>query len=434
MVKALVNATIYDHDTFRKDVYVLFEKQIFEVGPMSEFINHDYEIYNCDNSVVIPNFVLSHTHIYSAFARGLSVSFNPQNFQEILDQLWWKLDRNIDADITFASGIVYGSECLKRGITTIIDHHASGIDIYGSLQSLKRAITDTVGLRGCYCFETSDRFDTDLCIRENLDFSLANKTSHARGLFGLHASMSLSEETLKKVASQLKDAPIHIHVAESKMDQDKCYENYGETIIQRLDRHGLLNPGSLLIHCVHVNDHDLRIIKERNCAIVVNVTSNLNNGVGLPNIKKMLDMGIRVMVGNDGLSASVTNEYQNIYYLNHHTSESPLGFAMSDIEYMLEDSYLYANNLFNVRLGRIAPKYEADFQIVPYTPPTPMTQANAFSHLFYGLFDSFRPKHVFVGGDQILKDYRLEKAVETLYSAAENQAEILWNRIKQEEK
>ena len=433
MVKALINATLYDYETFQKDVYVLFDKQIFEIGPMKDFIDHDYEIINCEKHLVIPNFVLSHTHIYSTFARGLSLPFHPKNFQDILDQLWWKIDSQIDHDIITSSAIIYGTECLKRGITTLIDHHASNKDIYGSLSSLKHVIVDTIGLRGAFCFETSDRFDVPMCIKENLDFANANHSSHSRGLFGLHASMSLSEESLRSVKAAVGDLPIHIHVAESLMDQADSMMNYHETVIERLNRHGLLNKNSLLVHCVHVTDRDLDIIKARECNIVINLTSNMNNGVGLPDIKKMIQKQIPILVGNDGLSTSITNEYQALYFLSHHQNQSPLAMSPNDLLPFIKAGYDYANQMFDIHIGRFLPKYDADFQIIPYIPPTPMHLDNAFGHLFFGLFDSFRPKHVFVGGIQLVKYYQVEKKLEPLIESAINQAEILWDRLKQEE-
>ncbi|PKL01305.1 MAG: amidohydrolase [Tenericutes bacterium HGW-Tenericutes-1] len=432
MVKALINATLYDRDRFLKNAYVLFDKQIFEVGLMKEFINHNYELIDCENHIVMPSFVLAHTHIYSTFARGLSLPFNPSNFQEILDQLWWKLDSQIDNDISYCSGIVYGSDCIKNGITTIIDHHASKLDIYNSLNSVKKAIVDTLKLRGCFCFETSDRFDVDMCIRENAEFALNNHTSHSRGLFGLHASMSLSEETLKKVKDNLGMNPIHIHVSESQLDELDSMNQYHESVIERLNRHGLLLENSLLIHCVHISEKDMDIIKEKNCKVVVNLTSNMNNAVGLPDMMKMKEKGICVLVGNDGLGSSIVNEFQAIYYLMHHQTNSPTAFTLNDLLDIIENNYQYASQLFDVKLGRIDVKYEADFQIIPYIPPTPLNHSNAFGHLFFGLFNSFKPRHVFVSGIQVLKDYQLDKNIDTLYASAENQAEILWNRLKKE--
>lgn len=433
MVKAIINTTVYDYVNFIKDAYVLFDKQIFEVGKMKDFTNHNYEIIDGENQIVIPTHVLAHTHIYSAFARGLSVPFNPHNFQDILDQLWWKLDSHIDKDISYSSGIVYAVDCVKNGITTLIDHHASGMDIYGSLSSLKRAVVDTVGLRGCFCFETSDRFDNRMCIRENAEFALNNQTSHVRGLFGLHASMSLSEESLEAVKKAQNQVPIHVHVAESIDDEIHCETNYHESVISRLNRHGLLSEGALLVHAVHISEDDMDIIKTSKAAVVVNINSNLNNAVGLPNIPLLLKKGIPVLIGNDGLGASVANEFQSIYYSMHHLMKSPIGFSLNDLLKIINDTYQYASQLFKIKLGRIEAGYEADLQLIPYQPPTPLNGQNIFGHLFFGLFNAFKPQHVYCSGQQIVKNYQIDKNLSHLYASSENQAEILWNRLKQEE-
>ncbi len=433
MVKAFINATVYDFVTFRKNAYVLFDKQIFEVGSMKDFINHDYELIDCENHLVLPGFVLAHTHIYSVFARGLSMPFHPTNFQEILDQLWWKLDQQIDNDITFCSGIVYGIDCVKNGITTLFDHHASGLDIYGSLQALKRSVVDTIGLRGVFCFETSDRYDTKMCIRENVEFGANNQSSHVKGLFGLHASMSLSEATLEAVKKQKGSMSVHTHVAESKMDETDALEKYHESVIQRLKRHDLLDDSSLLVHGVHISEEDMDIIAENKSKVVVNVTSNLNNAVGLPDIPKMMDKGIDVLIGNDGLGTSITNEFQAVYYLMHHYMNSPTGFTLSQVKQMIINNYQYASKTFNVQLGRIEAKYEADLQIIPYIPPTPLDENNIFGHLFFGLFSSFKPKNVYCSGQAIVKNYTVDEKLTNLYASCENQAEILWNRLKKGE-
>ena len=433
MIKAFINATIYDFVNFKKNAYVLFDKQIFEVGGMKDFINHDYELIDCENHLILPGFVLAHTHIYSTFARGLSMPFHPKNFQEILDQLWWKMDRQIDNDITYCSGIVYGIDCVKNGITSLIDHHASGLDIYGSLQSLKRSIVDTIGLRGCFCFETSDRFDIDMCIRENLEFAQNNQSSHVRGLFGLHASMSLSEATLATVKKQIGNLGIHIHVSESTLDETNAQNLYHESVINRLNRHDLLDEQALLIHGIHLSEEDMDVIKARQASIVVNVTSNLNNAVGIPNIPKMIEKKIPVLIGNDGLGTSITNEFQAIYYQMHHFTNSPTKFGLDDLKQMILNNYRYASQLFKTNLGRIEAGYEADLQIVPYVAPTPLNETNIFGHLFFGLFNAYKPKSVYCSGQEIVKDYQVDHKLSTLYASAENQAEILWNRLLKED-
>ncbi|MEL7596739.1 MAG: amidohydrolase family protein, partial [Clostridiaceae bacterium] len=161
-MKALTNACIFDFQSFKENYYVLFDSEIKEVGKMNEFPGAD-EIYDCSRTIVMPGLINCHTHIYSTFARGMNVPFDPKNFQDILDQLWWKLDGQLDKKAVYYSGLIYGCECIKNGVTSIIDHHASGLNIKGSLEELKKSICDDLGMRGIFCFETSDRFDTEEC-------------------------------------------------------------------------------------------------------------------------------------------------------------------------------------------------------------------------------------------------------------------------------
>jgi cytosine/adenosine deaminase-related metal-dependent hydrolase len=196
-LKAIINACIYDFHNYKQNCYILFDKEIIEVGHMQDFKGGD-EIYDARGCIIMPGLTNCHTHIYSTFSRGMSIPFNPKNFKEILEQLWWKLDSKLDKNDIYLSGLVYGIDCIKSGVTSIIDHHASGLSIRGSLQELKRSICDELGLRGIFCFETSDRFDVDECIEENIEFS-RQRTESSAGVFGMHASMSLSDGTLEKI-------------------------------------------------------------------------------------------------------------------------------------------------------------------------------------------------------------------------------------------
>ena len=433
MKKAIINVKIYDFAHFLNDGFVVFDHKILKVGRMENFVDENYEIIDGQNSILMPGLVCAHTHIYSTFARGLALPFNPKNFQEILDQMWWKIDRHIDNETSYYSGLVAASEFLRNGVTTIIDHHASGKEISGSLASLKKAVCDEASLRALFAFEVSDRFDVDEAIEENVNFIKNFKTPFTAGLFGLHASMSLSEETLQKVHDKLKDTPIHIHVAESEMDEVDSLNKYQQRVIERLDNHGLINEDSLLVHCVHVNDQELEIIKKRKASIVVNVTSNMNNAVGLPNINKFTDLGIPVMIGNDGLSSGIANEYINVLYSAHLLHQQPTAFGLDKLLGMINNSYNYVSRQLGVKLGRIEEGYEADMLLLPYLAPTNLDQSNALGHLFYGMMHSFKPSNVFVAGEQLVKDYELtnQKLVLQLNNAQEF-ADSLWQRIKGE--
>lgn len=433
MIKAITNVSVYDFSDYTDDAYVLFSDKIVGIGKMADFEDLGYEITDGKGCLLMPGLVNGHMHIYSAFARGMNVPFHPANFQDILDQLWWKLDRHLDLKMIYDSGIVCAVDSMKNGVTALIDHHASGLDITGSLKTLKKAVCEDALLRGVFAFETSDRFNADQTIEENRRFMADNHTPFTSGLFGLHASMSLSEATLNKVKTALGDGPIHIHVAESEMDQEDCLEKYGEWVVSRLKRHGLLNPGSILAHCLHLHDEELDIIKEQNCVIAINVSSNMNNGVGLPNLRAFRNKGIRVIAGNDGLSSAMALEYQNILFSSHLRDKTPTGFGLDDLKKIINDTYEYASERLGIGLGRIKKGYAADFLLLPYAPPTPMNQSNAMGHLFFGLFPSFKPKQVFVAGQQLVRDYEVNPTLKRKYAVAENSARILWENIEKEE-
>ena len=431
-MKALINVRVYDYDKYIENGYVIFDKTIVKVGQMSEFKNSGYQVIDGKGQLLIPNFVCTHSHIYSIFARGLSLPFNPHNFQEILDQMWWKLDSQIDNGITYYSGIAAGSEFLLNGVTTVFDHHASGTEILGSLDSLKKALTNVLHLRSILCFETSDRLPIKDCIAENMKFANRNHSEHASGLFGMHASMSLSNESLKLISKKLKDTPIHIHVAESEMDEQDSLEKYGSNIISRLDKYHLINKDSLIVHGVHISEDELKIIKNRNAYMVVNTTSNLNNAVGVPDIKKYLSYKIPVMIGNDGLSSSMATEYLNAYYLTHLKNSSPTAMGLGDIIDFINNAYDYAGRRLKIKLGKIKEGYVSDFMLVPYSPFTKMDSSNAFGHLFFGLFPNFRPNDVYVDGNRLVKNGELvsKKAKEEL-NIARQYSDKLWKKVKE---
>lgn len=429
-MKAIINARIYDYVNYIENGYVIFDKQIVEVGKMSDFKNKVDEVINFEGDLLIPGFVCNHAHIYSIFARGLILPFNPKNFQDILDQMWWKLDAKLTNELNYYSGIAASYEFLLNGVTTVIDHHASG-EIIGSLKHLSNAVSGVANIRGLYCFETSDRYNVDDCIKENVSFASNNKTDKVRGLFGMHASMSLSNETLDLI-KQNNPFPIHVHVAESDMDEDDSNSKYKTNIISRFAKYDLIKPNSLIVHGVFLSEDELKIIKDKGAYMVVNTTSNMNNAVGIPNVKAYLEHGIPVMVGNDGLNSNMASEYMNVFYTSHLKNQKPTELNLGDVLNMIKTSYKYISNTFGIKLGEIAKGYEADLLRVKYTPFTKMDASNALGHLFYGTFPNFKPRDVFIGGNYQVKDYKVvnEKLNEE-FKKCNSYSQKLWDSLKE---
>jgi len=431
-MKALINCRIYDYKNYQENAYIIFDEKILEIGDMSNFKkNKTDDIIDVKNDIVFPGFVCGHTHLYSAFARGMSVPFNPKTFKEILKQLWWKMDHFLDLDMTYYSALSSGLDQIKKGTTTLIDHHASNY-ITGSLNQIRKALVDDLGIRALLAFETSDRFDVDESIMENYRFIQNNKTNSASGLFGLHASFTLSPETLKKVKYKLNGSGIHIHVAESIKDEEDSMKNYGKTVVERLDDYNLINENSILVHCANVTEKELDIVKKNNAYIAINVTSNMNNAVGLPNIRLMEDKGIKMIIGNDGLIQSMPMEYLNAYYTSHLQSKNPIGFSINGIKKAILNGYEFVGRQLNIKIGEIKKGFVADFVTIPYHEFTPLNKENIFGHVFFGLFPGFTPKNVIAKGRFIVKNYQADEALEQQNAIAIKEARRLWKIIEKE--
>ena len=427
-MKAIINARIYDYETYIENGYLLYDEKIVEVGDMKNFKNKGYDkVEDFQGDLLMPTFVCAHSHIYSIFARGLSLPFNPHNFQEILDQMWWKLDAELTNKETYYSGIAAGSEFLLNGVTTVIDHHASG-EILGSLSSLRKAVVGPLKMRGIFCFETSDRYDVKKCLKENVSFA---KKHPGEGLFGMHASMSISDKTLKAIKKVQGDLPVHVHVAESEMDVEDSFDKFGKSIIQRFDDVGILLPDSLIVHGVSLSDEELDLIAKRNCYMVVNTTSNMNNAVGLPYVKNYLNHGVKVMVGNDGLNSNMASEYMNVMFSAHLRAESPTAIGVSEVKDMIKNAYEYAGRRLGVKLGQFKSGFEADFMRVKYTPFTKMDETNALGHIVFGLFPNFKPSDVYTYGKKRVKNYKIVgKSLENQVIEARKYADELWAKVK----
>ena len=430
-MKVIINARIYDYQNYIENGYVIFDKQIKEVGEMKNYKPIEAEVIDFKGDLLLPGFVCNHAHIYSIFARGLILPFNPKNFQDILDQMWWKLDAKLNNKMTYYSGIAASYEFLLNGVTTVIDHHASG-EILGSLNSLSKAVSGVANIRGVYCFETSDRYNVEECLKENISFAKEHKDGNVRGLFGMHASMSLSNETLELIKKENKDIPLHVHVAESNMDEEDSQKKYTMNIVSRFDKYGLIKENSLIVHGVFLSEDELKILKDRKAVMVVNTTSNMNNAVGLPNVKSYLEHGLPVMVGNDGLNSNMASEYMNVFYTSHLKNEVPTKLNLGDVLTMIKTSYKYISDTFGIKLGEISKGYEADMLRVKYTPFTKMDNSNAFGHIFYGTFPNFKPRDVFIGGDFQVKDYEVvNEKLNAEFKKANIYSQKLWDLLKE---
>ncbi len=383
----------------------------------------DAETLDCSGLVLMPGFVCAHTHLYSALARGMPAPHDPpQSFSQILERVWWKLDRALDDEAVEVSALVGALDALRSGTTTLVDHHASPGAIDGSLDRVGAAL-EQVGLRGVLCYETSDRGGADEAragLRENDRFlgTLAKKPrALLRGMAGAHAAFTLSDKTAESLAdvAARHSAGVHIHVAEDSIDSEKD----GRAVIDWLAMRGLLGPRSLLAHAIHVSDADAARLVASGAHVVHNPRSNLNNAVGYARPSRYND---RLLLGTDGIGADMRIEAHAAFLAAREHGHS------FDAVAALERNRAFAAFQFGISLS-LEPGAAADLVALDYRAPTPLTESNAAGHLLFGLTNA-PVRHVLVAGKLLLKDGRSTTLDEDgLAARAQECAQRLWTRM-----
>jgi putative selenium metabolism protein SsnA len=411
-------------------------ERILSVGDPTELAaaHPDARIVNAEGGFVLPGLVNLHHHFYSSLARGLDPGRRLGNFGEILDGLWWRLDRVLDRDTIRLSAELALADCARWGATTVFDHHASPSVIGGSLELIAEAV-ERAGLSAVLCYEITDRNGHDEAI-EGLDENLAFSAAHAsdprvRGMLGLHASFTVDDETLAAAARRRLDGMgCHIHVAEDPLDLRVSKLVYDAAPLQRLDRHGLLDDRTLAVHCIHLGGSDRELLAERGAVIVHNPESNANNGVGRLDLPAAAADGCPIGLGTDGMSSAMLGALRAAFLgLRGGRRDPRAGFTVVP-EMLAVNAETAGRFLDEPLLGRLVPGAPADLCVLDSAPPTPVTPDNVFAHLVYG--GAVSPvKHTVARGRFLLDNHRFTRVDPTAISdEARSVTAALWERFR----
>ena len=367
---------------------------ILEVGARKVLAERypNAERIDAHGSVIMPGLINAHTHIYSGLARGLSISGNnPTSFLEVLEGTWWNIDRHLTLDMTRASAYATILECIRNGVTTIFDHHASFCEIPGSLFAI-RDVARELGMRACLCYEVSERDGAEKCdqsIRENAEFARwarSEDNDMIRAMFGGHALFTISDRTFEKMVKANDGMTgFHIHVAEGMNDVYDSLRNYGCRPVNRLLYNGILGERTLLGHCIHVSPAEMDIIRQTGTMVVNNPESNMGNAVGCAPALKMLEKGITVGLGTDAYTHDMLESLKVFLLIQRHNAALP-NVAWSEAMAMLFDNNRQvATKYFHKPLGVLKRGAAADVIVMDYPAFTPFSQENVDGHILFGM-------------------------------------------------
>lgn len=417
---------------------VIDGKQIVEVGMTADMKKAyaDAEFIDAKGGVIMPAFINTHEHIYSAMARGLNIKgYNPKGFLDILDGQWWTIDRKLTLAQTKYSAMDTMISCIRNGVTTIFDHHASFGHIKGSLFEIADAAKE-LGIRSCLCYEVSDRDGMDKAreaVMENAEFikyALKDDSDMLAGMMGMHAQFTISDETMALAAANKPDeVGYHIHVAEGIEDLHDCLKKYGKRIVDRLMDWDILGEKTLLGHCIYINGHEMDLIKETNTMVVHNPESNMGNACGCPPTMALVHRGILTGLGTDGYTHDMTESFKVANVLHkHHLCDA--NAAWGEVPKMLfENNAKIANRYFRAPLGVLKAGAAADVIVMDYIAPTELNENNINGHILFGMTGRDVVTTI-ANGKVLMKDREVKVAdVSEVYAKCREEAAKLWKSI-----
>ena len=411
---------------------------ITEVGSAAE-LQAKYpaeETIDAQGQYVMPGNICAHTHFYGAYSRGLAIPGPaPKDFPEILERLWWPLDKALDREAVRYSALVSLVDAIKHGTTTLIDHHASPNAIDGSLDVIADAV-EQAGARAVLCYEVTDRDGPEKAeagIAENVRFlKAARKRPLVAATFGLHAGLTVSDETLEKSvqATQGLDTGFHIHVAEHEVDEYHSLQTYGLRVVDRLQQRGILGPRTIVAHIVHTDTWEQAILRETGTWVSHQPRSNMNNAVGAAPLDSMLRGNVRMVLGNDGFSNNMWAEWKAAYFLHKVAHRDPRRANGADIARMAQVNNARLAEVFfpDQQIGALEPGAAADLILVDYQPFTPLTTGNLPWHVIFG-FEASMVTATMVNGRWLMRDRKLLTLDEAaIAEAARALAPQVWAR------
>lgn len=385
--------------------------------------------------MIMPGLINAHAHFYGMFARGMNLKDPaPQTFQQVLERLWWRLDKALDNRGNFLSAALGGIAALRAGCTTVIDHHASTNAIAGSLDQVAEAM-EALGLRAALCYEVSDRDGparAEAGIQENIRFGrLVTGGGLLAAKFGLHASFTVGERTLAAARAAEADLGVgfHIHCAEGPEDGAHARLHHGKKVVRRLLDEGVLGERTILAHCVHIDEEEMGLLAETGTTVSHQPHSNMGNAVGWARVLLMKERGVRVALGTDGYTWDMIESMRTAAVLHSHSTGIPGSGVAEFAGILFGNNACLASGIFGRKIGVLEPGAAADIVLADYFPPTPVHTGNLPWHVQFGIY-SPQVQTVIVNGRIVMKDRQILGLDEAQLSReAQGVARQTWKRF-----
>jgi 5-methylthioadenosine/S-adenosylhomocysteine deaminase len=255
------------------------------------------ETIDCGGDIVMPGMVNPHCHMAMTLFRGLGEDVDDRLFRYVLP-----LERKfVTREMVRAGTALAALELIQSGVTTVADMYYFETEV--------GRVVDAAGIRGVVGqtiadFDPPDHKDIDggFALTEEL---VAEFSGHDRVIASIapHAPYSTDIAVMNRVsrwADAHPDVPVQIHLAEMDSEMEWCAKHHGLRPVGVVEKAGLLRPGLICAHCLHVDGSDIEMMARARVCVAHNARSNAKAGRGIAPVEAMRAAGIPVGVATDG--------------------------------------------------------------------------------------------------------------------------------------
>jgi 5-methylthioadenosine/S-adenosylhomocysteine deaminase len=414
-------------------VRVLAES-VADVGPNEKLkINYPHDqVLRADGQVLSPGFVNTHTHLYGVLAHGIPLTQAPEGFWPFLKDFWWPLvEDRIDREMLRAAVDWQCQQMLHSGVTCFYDCLEAPHALPGCLDLEAEGIVRH-GLRAVLSFEATQRVSEAnglLGLQENYDFAARRKQQGGlvQGLMCYHTTFTCSPEFIRKAFEMAKSLGclVHAHCSEGSYEPQYCMEHYGKRPVQFYDQLGVLGPNMLASQCVQLEPQEVALLAQRGAQVSHMPLSNCEVGAGIAPVPQLTAAGVTLGLGSDSYIDNFFEVMRGAFLIHKAAQQDPRLMPAGVVYHLATEGGARALHLPWV--GRLAPGWKADLQLIDASFPTPGTEGNLYDQLI--LYRN--PEHirlVMVHGRILLQDGALKTGDEAqARQALWTQAGRLWH-------
>jgi 5-methylthioadenosine/S-adenosylhomocysteine deaminase len=408
------------------------DSRIVDVAPNTELSQrypHD-EVWDAPGQVLAPGFVDAHAHLYGVLAHGIPMEHAPSSFWSFLEEFWWpRIENRLDLDMICAATAIQTARMVQSGITTFYDCTEAPNVLPGILQA-QADILHQRGLRAILSFEATQRISQEngqLGLRENAKFLDDQRSDPLiSGMMCFHTTFTCSADFIHQafaMAAQ-RGTLTHAHVSEGSYEPEYCLKHFGLRPMFYYDQLGVLGPNMMASQCVQLSAEEIALMGARGVRVSHMPLSNCEVGGGIAPLPELLAAGVTVGLGSDGYIHDFFEVMRGAFLIHKASHCDPQVMPASQVWYLATEAG--ARALALEKVGRLEVGWQADFQLISPSLPTPLAEHNLYDQLLL-YCNAGNVRATVVAGNVLMRDGNLPDVDwEKLRKNSEQAADRLW--------